>query len=160
MRAMDVDPNVVRVHDQRLAGVDAHADAYRDAVRPAVLGERLLNLGGGGDGIASVGERDEEAVALRVDDAAAVLVARLAHEPPVPGQNLCVAVTELVQQARRALDVGEEKGDRAGREFAHCLNNVAPAREMEAILLSPNCQPAVRSERQAAARCASNVRSL
>jgi hypothetical protein len=35
------------------------------------------------------------------------------------GQQIGVAVTELVQQPRRALDVGEEKGDSAGRKIAH-----------------------------------------
>jgi hypothetical protein len=37
----------------------------------------------------------------------------------VPCQRLHVGVAELVQQLRRALDVGEEEGDCAGRELAH-----------------------------------------
>lgn len=35
------------------------------------------------------------------------------------GYDVGVAVAELLQQLRRALDVREEKGDRAGREVSH-----------------------------------------
>ena len=128
---VNVDADVVVVRDQRLTRVQTHPHADRRVVGPRVLREPDLRVGRSRDRAGRIGEGHEEAIALRVDDAAAVLVARLAHEPPVLRQNLCVAAAELVQQARRPLDVGKEKGDCAGREFAHWLKNLAPAREME-----------------------------
>ncbi len=45
---------------------------------------------------------------------------RLPQDPLVLGQHLPVAgAAELVQELGRALDVGEEKGDGAGRQLAH-----------------------------------------
>src|SRR6476620_11235563 len=35
------------------------------------------------------------------------------------GEDVGIALAELGEQQRRALDVGEEKGDRAGRKSAH-----------------------------------------
>ena len=40
----------------------------------------------------------------------------LAQDPPLVGQHLPVVVAELLQQARRALDVGEQERDGAARE--------------------------------------------
>ena len=72
-----------------------------------------LGVDGRGDGVARAREREEEGVALRVDLDAAVLREALAHQPPVVGEDVGVAVAELLQQARRALDVGEDEGDGA-----------------------------------------------
>jgi hypothetical protein len=33
------------------------------------------------------------------------------------GQRLCIALALLLQESRRSLDVGEEEGDRTGREW-------------------------------------------
>jgi hypothetical protein len=64
-------------------------------------------------------EREEERVALRVDLGPARLAERLADEPPVVARDLGVAVAQLLQQPRRAFDVGEDEGDRALWERAH-----------------------------------------
>ena len=62
-------------------------------------------------------EGEEEGVALRVDLDAALGGAGLPDHAPVLGERLRVPLgAELVQQPRRALDVGEEEGDGAGRE--------------------------------------------
>jgi hypothetical protein len=37
----------------------------------------------------------------------------------VRGKRIRVGIVQLLQQLRRALDVGEEEGDRAGREVTH-----------------------------------------
>ena len=66
----------------------------------------------------AVRERDEERVALRVDLDAAVPRERVPQHPPVLGQRLRIPLrAELVQQPRRALDVREQEGDRAGGEI-------------------------------------------
>ena len=63
-------------------------------------------------------EGDEESVALRIDFDASVASARLADDPSVLGERLCVGCrSELVQEPRRAFDVGEKEGDCAAREI-------------------------------------------
>jgi hypothetical protein len=76
-----------------------------------VLGERALAVHGGANGVPRARERVEERVALRVDLAAPGGLEDLAQEPAVVGHDLPVAIAEFLQQPRRALDVGEEKGD-------------------------------------------------
>jgi hypothetical protein len=79
--------------------------------------ERSLRGLGGADGIVGIGERNEEAIALSVDLLAAVLLERVAQEPPMISQNVGVMVAELVQQTRRSFDVRKEKGDGACRQL-------------------------------------------
>ena len=83
---------------------------------------RDLRVLRGGDRGRSVGEGDEERVALCVDLDATVADERVAKHATVLGQHLGVALgSELVQQLGRALDVGEEERDGARRELAHAL---------------------------------------
>ncbi len=109
---------IALVADLGLAGVEAHADAALGALGPVVRGERALRVGGRGDGVAGAGEGVEERVALRVHLAAAVRREGLAEEAAVVGEQVAVARAELLQQARRALDVGEQHRHRARRESA------------------------------------------
>src|SRR6476469_1500110 len=88
-------------------------------MRTRIGPDRRLTFGRRREGVPGAGESDEEGVALGVDLNAAVAGERLAQEAPVLGQCIRVGVAELVQQLRRALDVGEEEGDSAGRERAH-----------------------------------------
>src|SRR6185503_4391952 len=98
----------------RLAGVEAHADPNFDSWRPGLRGERALRLDGGGDGLERVVEEHEERVALRALLAAAVARDRLAHDRGVALQHRRVGVAaELGEEARGALDVGEQECQRA-----------------------------------------------
>jgi len=57
---------------------------------------------------------EEERVSLSIDLDAALAGARFSDQAPVLGESLRIALrAELVQQLGRALDVGEEEGDRA-----------------------------------------------
>ena len=109
-RTMNVEPDVVAVEQSRLAGVETHADADRAARRPRVLGERTLSGGRSRDGVRRARECDEERIALGVDLVAVVGAERLPEEAAVRLEQLVVTVTRLVQQARGALDVGEQEG--------------------------------------------------
>ena len=114
--AVHVEANVAVADPGAAAGEDAHADADLSPAGPAVLGERALRPCGRTDGVAGSGEGDEEGIALRVDFVASRLGDRLAQQPVVVGQHLGVTrLSELVQEPRRALDVGEEKGDGSAR---------------------------------------------
>ena len=85
--------------------------------------ERVLPVEGRIHRLAGGREGDEERVALRVDLDAAVRGEGRAQCTTVLGQRLRVRLRpERVKQPRRALDVGEEERDRAGRELgAHGL---------------------------------------
>ena len=111
--AVDVDPDVALVGHDGLPRVEPHANADRTVV------ERRLPLGGRGKRVGRAGERDEERVALRVDLDAAVPRERVPQQTTVLAQQLDVAVSVLVQQPRRAFDVREQEGDRAGWKLAH-----------------------------------------
>jgi hypothetical protein len=81
--------------------------------------ESSLSVGRGRDGGCRVRERDEEAVALCVHLDAAVTHESLADELAVRCEDGRVTVSELVEQARRVLDVGKEKSDAAGWQLGH-----------------------------------------
>ena len=110
-RAVDVDPDVALVRHDRLAGVDAHAHADRARL------ERVARVGGRGHGVRCARERDEERVALRVDLDAVVSRERISQGAAVLGEELGVAGSVLLEKPRRALDVGEQERDGAGRKL-------------------------------------------
>ena len=112
---VDVEAGVEAVGLHRLAGVEADADPDRLRL-PGVLGERPLAGDRGRDGVARVWEREEEAVALHLHLDAVVRREGLAQQCPVRRQRAHIRLAaELLQHARRALDVREEEGDRASR---------------------------------------------
>jgi len=76
-----------------------------------------LGFDGRGDRVLRAWKRDEEGVALGVDLPPAVLVERRTQDSLVLGERLLVVITQLFQQAGRALDVREQEGDRAAREL-------------------------------------------
>jgi hypothetical protein len=100
--------------------MDAHADPDLAVWRPRLRPQRTLALDGGEDGAergrngaAGAGECDEEAVAL-VGDLLAAVGAEDGAEQALVGvkHHGVVAIAEPAQQARRALDVGEEERHR------------------------------------------------
>src|SRR2546423_13074309 len=110
---MDIDADVALLGHERLAGVDSHSHADRAGPEGALAGLR------GGEGVLRARERDEEGVSLRVDLDAAVTLEGLPQHAAVLGEDVRVSIAQLLQQAWRALDVGEEEGDGAARELAH-----------------------------------------
>ena len=54
--------------------MDAHTHLDLHAVRPLLLGERLLRVGGRLSRVTSPGEDDEEGFGLAIDDDSAMLV--------------------------------------------------------------------------------------
>lgn len=65
-------------------------------------------------GVSCVGEGGEEAVAVLVDDDAAVGATDALEEGAVLLEEGHVVVAEAVEEARGALDVGHDEGDDAG----------------------------------------------
>ena len=75
--------------------------------------ESALRSDGAGDGVPCAREGVEERVALCVDLGPALGPEVLPEEQPVVADDVAVLVAELLEQARRALDVGEQERDRA-----------------------------------------------
>lgn len=69
------------------------------------------------DGILRTPERNEERIALRVDLTPTVRCERIAENPLVLRKRFAITLTPQFQQPSRALDIGEEEGDRADGEF-------------------------------------------
>ena len=116
---MDRKPRVAVARGHRLPGVQAHAHLDLDALGPGVGDKCTLAGDGRQQRVARAGERDEEAVPLRVDLVAPVGLERGAQECLVLVQHRRVLVAQLLHEARRSLDVGEEEGDGALREVRH-----------------------------------------
>ena len=81
-------------------------------------GRERIHEGGGGHERSRRGrEREEEGVTLRIDLHPALVGAGLADDAAVLGERIGVPLgAEGVQELGRALDVGEEEGDSAGRQ--------------------------------------------
>src|SRR5207237_9067393 len=62
---------------------------------------------------------DEERVALCIDLVTAVTREARPQQPLMVGQHLTPAFTQLFDETRRALDVGEEEGHGPAGEFRH-----------------------------------------
>jgi hypothetical protein len=76
-----------------------------------MIGEGALRTHDRLDRAAGIGEDDEELVAAVIDDVAVAGLHGLPKEPAVVGQDERVAVAELANELRRALDVGEDECD-------------------------------------------------
>ncbi len=109
---VDVEADVVVADDRRLAGVQSHPHAERQAL------ERALPCRGRGDGVVRAFERVEEGVALRVH--LAPEVEHAAKPRAMLFEHFSVlGCAELLEQSRRFLDVREEERDGAGRQVDH-----------------------------------------
>jgi hypothetical protein len=110
---MHAEAEVALLGDRGLARVHAHADAQRRTCRPLVSVQRALGCGCGCNGVLGPLEGDEEGVALGVDLLASVLFEGRSQEPVMVGTRFAVTLAQLLEQASRSLDVGEEEGDGA-----------------------------------------------
>src|SRR5688500_13907717 len=120
---MDGEADVPVLAERRLARMDPHANADDGSLRPLLARERLLTRDGALDGRAGAAEDREERVALPVDLHASGVVEGLPQKLVVDREDVAVAVApEVLQELCRALDVGEQKRDRAGRKRAHGLS--------------------------------------
>src|SRR4051794_6946067 len=103
--SMDVHADVPAAGQERLARVQAHANAHRQLLKGS------LPVACGGGGLARSGEDDEERVALGVDLYTFVALEHLPEKISVPLELNCVRTRARFGEERgRPLDVGEEKG--------------------------------------------------
>ena len=115
---MDIHADIDVVGQLRFACVDADPDLYVGAVGPRLGGDRALDANRGPDGVAGSPEHGEERVALRPDLGAAT-IAGLTNELVMPREHRSVVGPELLDELRRALDIGEHEGGGSGRQRCH-----------------------------------------
>ena len=111
-RAVDIGTDIALVSEKGCPRVQTHT--YLNGAG----GKRLGHLFRCGDCARRGRECEEEGIALRVDFDAVVTGASFSDQAAMPGECLRIALgAELVEQPRRTRDVGEEEGDRSGREI-------------------------------------------
>ena len=118
-RVMHVEADVLVADQRRLARVqtDAHADGA--ALRPFVRREAALGVGGCAACVERALEDAEERVAFGPQLGAFPALEGLAQDGVVVHLGLDVLVAQLLHELGRALDVGEEKRDRAAGQGRH-----------------------------------------
>jgi len=112
-RPVHVSAHIPLLGYDRLTGVDTDPNANTPAC------ERLLGVSSGTHRVGRARESNKERVPLSVHFDPAVVRERLAQHSAMLGDHVRVPLAELVQKARRALDVREEQRDRAGRKIPH-----------------------------------------
>ncbi len=113
------EPRVATLRRDRLTRVQPHAHLDLGPVGPRMRQQRELALHRREHCLPSAGEGDEEGIALRVDLVTAVGCEGGSQQPLMVGKQFGVALAELLDQARRTLDVREQKRDRAARQLRH-----------------------------------------
>jgi hypothetical protein len=112
-RTVHVHPHIALVGERRLAGVHAHAN-------PDAPGrESLLSIPCGRDRVAGAREGHEEGVALRIHLDPAVSREGVAQQATMLCEHFGIALAEVVEQARRALDVRKQQRHGPARKLRH-----------------------------------------
>src|SRR5260370_6044459 len=118
-RLMHAQSHVALSRTLRLAGVQAHAHPHRYSFRPGMGEEGPLASDRCRDGIGGARKGHEERIPLRVNLIAIELEERGTQEGPTSFQEAGVALTHLLKQARRALDIGAEQCHGPCGELTH-----------------------------------------
>src|SRR5919198_2823831 len=113
--ADDAEAVIALVTDSGLARVDSDSDAHGGTRGPLLACDGALCCRGGRDGVLRASEGEEQRVALPVDQLAAGLFERGPEQTVMCRQHRFVALSELADEPRRPLDVGEQERDRAAR---------------------------------------------
>ena len=126
-----VDADVVVAAELALTRVQTDPDPDGGSVVPRMRREPTLNGDGRSDRRRCRRERHEERVTFGADLDPAVLGDRGPHDGGVLVQHAQEPVaSEVLQQSRRALDVGEQEGHRAGGQVVHPLNSTPAQRDV------------------------------
>ena len=109
-------PDVVRCSTLGVAAVNADANTNVHLVRPRGLTQRALHGDGCVNGRRGMLERGEQLVGPGLDDVSRAFGGGPLDDGPHAVQQLTVAITKLMEQSRRSLDVGEQQRHEAGRQ--------------------------------------------
>jgi transposase InsO family protein len=134
--SVDVDPDVPFLGEEWLTRVDTHPYSDRAA------GQRGLAILCGGERVGCPREGNEERVAFCPHLDPTVAGERRPQSTPVLCQRLRVRLgTELREESARALDVGEEEGDRAGGKVIHAIRMAHGRKVAKGVLVKFRAGP-------------------
>jgi hypothetical protein len=118
--AVHVEADVALLSDERLTRVNPDANAN------GAVAQAVTDLVGSGNGVRGSRERCEERVTLRVHLDSRMPAKSAANNVAVGGEKVRVRVAVLLEQLRRARDVGEEERDGAAREILSHAELIMP----------------------------------
>src|SRR2546430_5433537 len=110
---------IVAVARFRVAGMQAHAHPHRADLAPALAVERALRVQGRACGVAGIFEHRAERIAHDLEHVATVRVYRALEQRVMACLRFLHRIGMLLDQSRRALDVGKKKGYGAGWKRLH-----------------------------------------
>ena len=155
-RAVDIKADVVITPGSPLAGVQSHPNTNVLPLWPRFVGQGALSLSGGGHRVRGRTEDREERVALGSDLYAVMGRQGSANKRIVALEHRAILRTQSLEQPRRAFDVGEQEGDRAGRKVV--AHDCMMARS-QPVIQSPGRSLVVR-DRVIAGECSHRPRIL
>ncbi len=115
-RTVHIDADVVVPSEGCGSGVESDADQHLAVFRPGKGGERQLNRHRCSNRVGCGFEDTEKGVAFGGDLDTRIGRNRFSDQSVVRFQNIWITIRKLMQETCRTLDVGEQEGDRAGRE--------------------------------------------
>src|SRR2546421_6265722 len=137
---MDVQADIPVGRTLRLTRMQPYSHTHGDAVRPGMQREGALHIYCRRERVRRSRKDHKEGVALRVHLMAVPLLEGLAQQLTACGQHVLVALPELVQQTRGALDISKEECDGARRLRRHARAPVSvtcpTGRSMHAFTLT------------------------
>ena len=116
--------DIVAVARFRRSRVQAHAHAHGADFAPAFSMQRALRVQRRVERVAGVLERRAETIADDVEHAAVMRADRAFQQRVMARQRVLHRVGVLLEEPRRALDVGEEEGDGAAGQRVHASSVV------------------------------------
>jgi hypothetical protein len=124
-RTVDTDADVTLSARLGLSAVQAHPDPDLGAIWPMAHRQLSLRRRRRRDRIPRRTKGGEEGIALSVDDLTTMSGEGSSQDLSVFSEDVLVSVApKLLEQARRALDVSEQEGDRPGREPGHVTASI------------------------------------
>src|SRR5258708_21876940 len=112
---MYIHPDVAVCSQHRFARMQANAYPHRCVIRPHMICEGSLYLYSCRDGIGGTSKGNKEGISLGVNFVAVILCEYLSQQVPAVSQHPSLALTQRLQEARRAFDIGEEQRHGASR---------------------------------------------
>ncbi len=145
-----IHPDVIRSHQQWVAGMNAHPHPQFGVVRPFRRSQRPLPSRSRLRRVLSPPEHNEERVPLRPDLVPAVTRKRLPQQPAVTLEHHHVPLgTQPLQQSCRALDVGKQQSDGSYRLLRHAAEYRSAANGQQPALPAQTGKPGVLLRRSA-----------
>ena len=127
LRLMDRHGGVVTTLRKRLARVQAHPDPNGDPARPGMRRERTLRVPAGEHGLPRVGEGQEQAIPERLDHDPVPVGDRSSDQGVVLRDQGAKALTEVLVELGRRLDVGEAERRVPRAEGPCSVSSVLPS---------------------------------